>query len=98
MNASFLQSYDVMTSFVRDDDEENELTNRSMDTITIEEEIRAYMEMKTMAVSVDVNMWWKENRALLPILSKGAQLVMGIPANSAAAERIFFQCRQHHYR
>lgn len=85
-----LGTYDVMESFLKDDDWELEMNTTEQSVLaSVNEEIRIYMDMKTEPVAVNVLKWWADNSAQLPTLSKAARFAFSIPASSAAPEREF---------
>lgn len=87
-NESICGNYDVMASFVKDNETEMEIAENPT-AFSISEEIRVYTDMKTEPVSVNVLNWWTEASNQLPLLSKAARFVMSVPASSAAPERTF---------
>ena len=60
------------------------------ETIGAHVEMRRYFEMPlTVRGQDDPLMWWKENEKLFPGLSREAKKLLGIPATSVPAERLF---------
>lgn len=59
----------------------------------IQNELKAYKEMKVPSVEyyldMDVLLWWRDNALKLPILSHFARFIHSIPASSLPSERCF---------
>ena len=58
-------------------------------TVNCQDELDLYFVEKPVARDVQPLKWWKENNACFPRLADVARVLLGIPATSAPAERIF---------
>ena len=66
--------------------ETEELTTASQD---FNHEMAVYMKIQKPPKRVSILKFWSENKALLPLLSKAAQVTLGVPCSSSSIERTF---------
>ena len=58
-------------------------------TVSCQDQLDLYFAEKSVARDVQPLKWWKENNARFPRLADVARVLLGIPATSVPAERIF---------
>lgn len=55
----------------------------------IKDEISQYMSLPAVSVDADPLSWWRQHKAMFPILSRLARKFLAIPATSAPCERVW---------
>jgi hypothetical protein len=56
---------------------------------TIVDELQLYFSLPDASLDTDPLKWWPKHEKLLPSLSRMARQFLGVPASSAAVERLF---------
>lgn len=69
--------------------DETTINTNKLPSDIIEEEMEAYRKEENPDIEIDVLQWWKKHESMLPMLSKLARSILGIPASSAATESNF---------
>jgi hypothetical protein len=55
----------------------------------VEDELDAYLRVQQVSANVDPLEWWKNHEAEFPHVARMAKQYLGVPATSAAVERLF---------
>ena len=55
----------------------------------VQDELEIYFALPDATLDVDPLLWWPKHEKLLPSMSRMARQFLGVPASSAAVERLF---------
>jgi hAT family C-terminal dimerisation region len=58
-------------------------------TLSVEDELNAYMHVQQVSTKVDPLLWWKQHQGEFPRLARMARQYLAVPATSASVERVF---------
>ena len=61
----------------------------TQETSPVDKEFIIFEAKPVVENGIDRQQWWREQRVELPLLSKVAQEVLGVPCSSAKSERVF---------